>query len=56
MIEDDGKGFNYEEALYKENSYGLKTIKERAKMINGKLIFSSSPGNGTILSLNVSIN
>lgn len=56
MIEDDGKGFNYEEAVYKENSYGLKTIKERAKMINGKLIFSSSPGNGTILSLNVSIN
>lgn len=56
MIEDDGKGFDYEKELQKVNSYGLKTIKERAKMINGKLIFSSSPGSGTILSLIVSIN
>lgn len=55
MIEDNGKGFDVQNQLKKNNSFGLKTMNERAKLINGKLLINSTPNAGTTISLTVPI-
>lgn len=56
MIEDNGKGFVIEDQATKKNSYGLKTMMERAKLINGKLLINSSLDAGTTISVTIPIN
>jgi signal transduction histidine kinase len=45
-INDNGKGFDTN-AAQKLNSLGLKTLKERIRILNGKLVIKSKPNKGT---------
>lgn len=45
MIEDDGKGFDFESV---KNSNGMAGIIRRARQLNGSFEIDSSPGQGTI--------
>lgn len=54
IIKDNGKGFNSTSELTK-NSLGLKTLKERIKIINGTLEIQSSQGKGTLLTVVIPI-
>lgn len=47
-IEDNGKGFNSKEKI-RQHSLGLKTMKERIKLLKGKLNISSILKSGTII-------
>lgn len=53
VIEDNGKGFDYHEKMKLINSFGLKTVHERAKLINAKLTLDSEPGKGTAIDLSM---
>lgn len=46
-IQDNGKGFDYEQKLKTTKSLGMKSILERCKMIHGKLDITSEIGKGT---------
>jgi two-component system nitrate/nitrite sensor histidine kinase NarX len=46
-IEDDGEGFSLEEVQRDSLHFGLKTMKERAEAVGGKLTIESVPGKGT---------
>lgn len=48
-IKDNGKGFNLSEKQNDLKSLGLKTLKERARLINGSSKIESQPGKGTSL-------
>jgi PAS domain S-box-containing protein len=52
IIEDDGIGFDPETAL-DGTHLGLFGMRERAEMIDAKLIIESSPGNGTTIMMEV---
>lgn len=47
-LQDNGRGFNVDRALA-GRGFGLKSISERAQMLNGNLRVKSSPGTGTEL-------
>ena len=51
-IRDDGHGFNPESIQY-VNHYGLKFMKERVEMLEGKLTLKSEPGGGTTITLHM---
>lgn len=53
VVEDDGVGFDYAQQLNKQNSFGLKTMSERARLINGKLMITSNSNSGTTISLTI---
>ncbi|MFQ6676418.1 MAG: two-component regulator propeller domain-containing protein [Fidelibacterota bacterium] len=57
-IKDDGKGFDREQ-LHSERShelgFGLSGIAERVRILGGKFEITSSPGEGTVLSIVVPI-
>ena len=53
-ISDDGLGFDVEKAKQEaeaKESYGLRTMEERARIAGGKLSIASTPGKGSIVSL-----
>lgn len=52
IIEDDGVGFN-PEAVASEERLGIYGMRERADMIDGKLIIESAPGRGTTIMVEV---
>ena len=57
LINDNGKGF-YIEKVYKnsdKHGFGLKGIRERVKLFNGKLEIQSSPETGTEFMVSVPI-
>lgn len=56
LIEDNGQGFDLDDELGKKNSYGLKTMRERAKLINSKLLINSVCNGGTSINLITPIN
>jgi PAS domain S-box-containing protein len=56
MIEDNGKGFDVDDALGKQNSFGLKTMIERARLLHGKLLVNSACQAGTTISLTIPLN
>ena len=45
LVKDDGTGFDPE--IKKQNSFGLRGMKERVDLLDGKLNIISSPGAGT---------
>ena len=47
IIEDNGKGFRLEDTTEKGLHFGLKTMRERARAVNGDLRVETSPGEGT---------
>ena len=57
-IEDDGVGFDMDEVInnYDERmSFGLTTMAERARLVNGKYSLRSKPGQGTTVILSLPI-
>lgn len=53
VVEDNGIGFDYAEQITKQNSFGLKTMSERARLINGRLLITSAAKSGTTISLTI---
>ena len=53
LIEDNGKGFNVQEALQKDNGLGLQNIVSRIHYLQGTVDWDSSPGNGTVVSIHI---
>jgi len=51
VVKDDGEGFDIKEV--KSRSYGLRGIRERAKLLGGRAQITSSPGNGTAIAVNL---
>jgi len=47
-IEDDGQGFNTENV---EAGYGLRNMRDRARLLGGELVIDSEPGRGTRVAL-----
>ena len=47
VVEDNGSGFNGEEAFGNQDKIGLSTLRERIKMLGGELSVQSSLGQGT---------
>ncbi len=56
MIEDNGKGFDVQEALKKDNGLGLQNIVSRIQYLHGTVDWDSSPGNGTVVSIHIPIS
>jgi len=56
-IRDDGKGFILKNVIHNNNhkQLGLHSMNERAKLIDGKLSLSSSPGKGTRIDFSVPV-
>ncbi|KAA3623131.1 MAG: sensor histidine kinase [Flavobacterium sp.] len=52
IIEDNGKGFDYSEAVSK-NGLGIKSINSRVDFLDGTIEWDSKPGNGTSISINI---
>ena len=51
-LTDDGVGFDQRRGI-RDNAYGLVGMRERADVIGGRLTVSSSPGEGTTISVTV---
>lgn len=54
VIHDNGKGFDAAETIGKR-TLGLLGMKERALMMGGRFVVSSSPGSGTEIEVVVSL-
>ncbi len=54
--EDNGKGFDYKKELKKKNAIGLKKIKQRVDLFNGKIQFDSIENRGTIITIDLKID
>lgn len=51
IIEDNGKGFEYNEKLKSSSSLGMKTLMERAKILHSKIEIKSQINKGTTITL-----
>ena len=60
MIEDDGKGFNYNEIQqtghFERPGHGIFNMKERTSYIGGSFSLQSSPGDGTKILITLSLD
>ena len=55
-VEDNGSGFNVDEALGPaNNTIGLKSLRERIEMLGGEIIIQSSLGQGTRIQFTIPI-
>jgi two-component system, NarL family, sensor kinase len=54
ILKDNGAGFD-KENLVNKRGFGLGGMKERAKLIDGDVEIQSSPGNGTIVEVNIPV-
>lgn len=52
MVEDDGKGFNFHEALEK-GGLGLKSINSRVQFLDGSIDWDTAPGKGTTVNISI---
>jgi len=52
-VKDNGIGFNLSDNSERLNSLGLKTLRERAKLINAKLIIDSQKNKGTTIQIKI---
>jgi len=50
-VQDDGVGFDVEEALRRQGSFGLAGMRERVILLGGACQFSSRPGRGTTVAV-----
>jgi signal transduction histidine kinase len=56
MIEDDGRGFDFQTGLEQSQSLGLTTMHERARLIQAELEITTAPQQGTCLVLEVPLS
>jgi len=56
VIDDDGKGFDYDKLIKRKKGMGLFFMKERINYINGRLFINSSIEKGTRITINIKIN
>jgi PAS domain S-box-containing protein len=56
VVEDDGIGFRESDLSHSLGSLGLLGMKERAQFCGGDVQISSSPGNGTIVTVRVPVD
>ncbi len=54
MIEDDGKGFNYNQALLKDGM-GIKNINSRVAFLDGTIDWNTQLNNGTSITINIPV-
>jgi signal transduction histidine kinase len=54
-VEDDGRGFDLEEAVTRSRRLGLTSMRERAEALGGTLAVESRPGQGTSVYVEVSV-
>jgi signal transduction histidine kinase len=54
LLKDDGQGFDEEQVLQK-NGFGLRSMRERATLLNGNVEIHSSLGKGTAIEVNIPI-
>ena len=54
IVEDDGKGFDVEEAL-RSDGLGMKSVRSRIAYMNGEIDIHSNPGRGTTVSVQLTI-
>ena len=47
VVEDNGTGFDPEQALHKSGHWGLSGMRERAAQLGADFTVNSSPGRGT---------
>jgi signal transduction histidine kinase len=52
-VEDDGRGFDPEEAATRSRRLGLTSMRERAEALGGTLAIDSAPGRGTTVEVEV---
>jgi len=52
LLKDDGQGFNEEQVLNK-NGFGLRSMRERATLLNGTMEIHSDSGKGTVIEVNI---
>lgn len=52
-VSDDGEGFETTGLQSADTGIGLKNMKDRATLVGGKFIIHSSPGNGTIITVDI---
>jgi two-component system, NarL family, sensor histidine kinase YdfH len=50
VVEDDGRGFDLEHG-FRQNSWGLLGMQERATLLDGQFILRSSPNHGTVIEI-----
>lgn len=55
IIEDDGKGFHYEQAIAK-GGLGLKSINSRVQYLDGTINWDSQPTKGTSVTINIPLS
>ena len=55
-VSDDGTGFDPTDPELRSRHLGLTSMEERARELGGTLIFSSHPGSGTVVSLEVPLD
>jgi signal transduction histidine kinase len=53
IVEDNGRGFDVDALLAREQSLGLHGMRERSFLVGGKLTIESSPGSGTTVFVQV---
>lgn len=53
VIRDNGRGFVVSAERYEGGSFGLRGMRERARMLGGQVIIESAPGEGTTVWLNL---
>jgi ligand-binding sensor domain-containing protein len=52
IIKDDGKGFD---PKIKKEGYGMRSLNERVKILNGQYAVESSPGKGAVIKINIPV-
>ena len=55
VVEDNGSGFNVDEALNRSDSIGLSTVRERIEMLGGTFAIQSSLGQGSRIEMTVPV-
>jgi signal transduction histidine kinase len=50
-VEDDGVGFQVEEAFEKRHSFGLPGMRERVALLGGRFVVASAPNQGTKITI-----
>jgi len=56
VIDDDGKGFDYDKLIKRKKGMGLFFMKERINYINGRIFINSSLEKGTRITINIKLN